>query len=129
VAAFKAGVLYFVLVFGTGFVLGPIRVLWLAPRVGARVAELVEAPIMLTVIVIVARWLVRRLQVPATVGSRLGMGGIALALVLAADFTLVLQLRGLTIGEYLATRDPVSGTVYYLLLALLALMPQLVGRK
>jgi hypothetical protein len=57
------------------------------------------------------------------------MGGIALALVLAADFTLVLQLRGLTIGEYLATRDPVSGTVYYLLLALLALMPQLVGRK
>ena len=40
----KAAVLYFALVFGAGFVLGPIRILWVAPRLGARVAELLEAP-------------------------------------------------------------------------------------
>jgi hypothetical protein len=30
----KAGVLYFALVFGAGFVLGPIRILWAVPRLG-----------------------------------------------------------------------------------------------
>ena len=32
--------LYFALVFGVGFLRGPVRVLWLAPRVGERGAEL-----------------------------------------------------------------------------------------
>ncbi len=45
---FKAGVLYFTIVFD--FVLGPIRVLWLVPRFGTRMAELMEMPIMLVVI-------------------------------------------------------------------------------
>ena len=40
--SFLPGVFYFGLVFGTGFVLGPVRVLWLAPRVGERWAELIE---------------------------------------------------------------------------------------
>ncbi len=36
----KPGVLYFAVVFGVGFVLGPIRILWVVPRLGARMAEL-----------------------------------------------------------------------------------------
>jgi len=43
----KAGVLYFAVVFGAGFVLGPIRVMWVVPRLGTRTAEILEAPIML----------------------------------------------------------------------------------
>ena len=43
----KAGVLYFALVFGVGFVLGTIRTLLVVPRVGTRKAELMEMPIML----------------------------------------------------------------------------------
>jgi len=35
----KAGVLYFALVFGAGFVLGTIRTLWVAPRVGTRLSR------------------------------------------------------------------------------------------
>ena len=62
----KASALYFVLVFGAGFVLGPIRILWLVPRVGERTAELIEAPIMLVVIVLAARWIARRLAAPPT---------------------------------------------------------------
>jgi hypothetical protein len=57
----KAGTFYFVLVFGAGFVLGPIRILLAAPRFGTRVAELMEAPIMFVVTILAARWIVRRL--------------------------------------------------------------------
>jgi len=124
-----SGALYFALVFGAGFVLGPIRILWAVPRFGTRVAELLEMPIMLAVIVAAARWIVRRFHVPSTVASRLGMGCLALGLLLAAEFTLVLRLRGMSYAEYLADRDPVSGTVYYLLLGVFALMPVLVRRR
>ena len=125
----KAGALYFVLVFGAGFVLGPIRILWLAPRVGERAAELIEEPIMLAVIFLAARWITRRLAVPAAAGARLAMGFAGLALLLAAEFSLVLGLRGLTLADYFAQRDPVAGAVYYAMLGVFALMPLLLARR
>jgi hypothetical protein len=42
---FKAGVIYFALVFGAGFVLGTIRTLWVIPGVGTMTAEVMEMPI------------------------------------------------------------------------------------
>lgn len=125
----KAGVLYFALVFGAGFVLGTIRTLWVVPRVGTRIAELMETPVMLVVTIVAARWIVLRLAVPPTPSARLGMGCIALLLLLVAEFGFVLWLRGLPIKQYLAARDPVSGTVYYVMLAVFAVMPLLVGRR
>ncbi len=125
----KAGVLYFALVFGAGFVLGPIRILWAVPRFGTRMAELMETPLMFVVIFVAARWVLRRLAVPPKPSSRLGMGCIALGLLLVAEFTLVLWLRGLSVREYLANRDPVSGTAYYVMLGLFAVTPLFVGRK
>ncbi|MFS8084023.1 MAG: hypothetical protein ACMG6H_00165 [Acidobacteriota bacterium] len=114
--------------FGAGFLLGTLRVLLVVPRVGVRVAELIELPVMLLVSIISARWSGRRLAVNS-ISSRLGMGGIALGLLLVAEFTLVLWVRGLTIADYLASRDPVSGTAYYLTLALFAMMPLLVAHR
>jgi hypothetical protein len=125
----KAGVLYFALVFGAGFVLGSVRTLWVVPRFGARTAELMETPIMFVVTIVAARWVVRRLAIPPKASSRLGMGCIGLGLMLVAEFTLVLWLRGVSINEYLASQDPVSGTVYYLMLGVLCIMPLLVARK
>jgi hypothetical protein len=48
------------LVFGARFLLALMRVPVLVPRFGKRVAELIEIPVMLVVIVAVARGLVRR---------------------------------------------------------------------
>lgn len=124
----KAGVLYFALVFGAGFVLGTIRTLWVVPRLGTRTAELMETPIMLVVTVLAARWVVRRLAMPFALAMRVGMGCLALALMLIAEFGLVLWLRDISINEYLANRDPVSGTVYYVMLGVFAAMPLLVVR-
>jgi hypothetical protein len=125
----KAGVLYFTVVFGAGFLLGPIRILWVVPQLGTRVAELLEAPIMFVITIVASRWIVRRFAVPPTPSSRLGMGCVALILMLLAEFSLVLWLRGLSIREYLAGRDPVAGTVHYLMLGAFALMPLLVARR
>jgi type IV secretory pathway TrbD component len=60
--------------------------------------------------------------------ARLEMGCIALVLMLIAEFGFVLWIRGLSIKEYYATRDPVSGAAYYLLHIVFAIMPLLVHR-
>ena len=123
----KAGVLYFSIVFGAGFLLGPIRIRWVVPRLGTRTAELMEAPFMLVVTIAAARWIIRYLSVPSTLSGRLGMGLIGLGLMLVVEFTLVLWLRGMSIREYFATRDPVSGTLYYVMLGVFAIIPLFMG--
>jgi hypothetical protein len=119
----KAAAIYFALVFGAGFTLGAIRTLFVVPRFGVRVAELMEAPVMLAVIVVAARWVVRKVHTE----HRLAIGVLALGLMIAFEFTLVLWLRGLTLDQYFRDRDPVSGAVYYLLLVVFAIMPLLVS--
>lgn len=123
----KAGGLYFILVFGAGFVLGTIRVLFMVPVIGSRTAELLEMPVMLVGIIVAARWVVRSLDVPSTVSSRLGMGGMALGLILVLDFTVVLWVRGLSIRQYLEAFDPVAGTAYVVMLGIFAVMPLLLS--
>ncbi len=124
----KAGVVYFALVFAAGFVLGTLRTLWVVPRVGPRIAELAEAPIMVGISILAARWVVWRACIPPLWPRRLAMGCIALGLMLLAEFAFVLWVRGLTIRGYFEARDPVSGTAYFAALGAFALIPVLVGR-
>jgi len=124
----KAGFAYFALVFAAGFVLGTIRTLWVVPRLGPRTAELAEMPIMFGISILAARWVVRHLRVPPLWLRRLAIGCIALGLMLVAEFTLGLWMRGMTIREYFAARDPVSGTAYFLTLGAFAAIPIFAGR-
>ena len=78
---------------------------------------------MLVVIVLAARWLVRRFQLRRIDGFLAGGG--ALLITLCFEFTVVLYLRGMTLSEYFKTRDPISETGYYVTLGLFALMPLL----
>lgn len=124
----QAGLAYFILVFAAGFALGTIRTLWVVPRVGARTAELMETPVMLAISLLAARWTVLRFAVPAAPFVRLATGCVALAFLLVAEFGMVRFLRGMPIKQYFASRDRVSGTVYYVALAIFAIMPLLVAR-
>ena len=56
----RAGFLYFVMVLGSGFVLGTFRVPFLVPRMGERWAELAEMPIMAAVIFFSSGFILRR---------------------------------------------------------------------
>jgi hypothetical protein len=124
----KAGTTYFALVFGAGFLMGMIRVPVLVPRLGARVAELLEMPIMFVVIVLSARFVVSRFALPPTVATRLSTGVIALALLAVAELSLAAALQGQSLGQYIASRDPVSGGVYLAMLGVYALMPLILVR-
>jgi hypothetical protein len=125
----KAGAVYFAVVFAVGFVLGTIRTLWVVPRFGAITAELMEMPVMLAVTIVEARRTVLRLSVPMMWSARLEMGCIALVLMLVAEFGFVLWIRRPSIKGYFATRDPVLGAAYYLLLMMFAIMPLVVARR
>ena len=125
----KEGAAYFGVVFGAGFVLGTIRTLLVAPMVGATAAELLETPIMLVVTFFAARWVVRRFAIPPETARRLTVGLVGTALLIAAEFTLVLRLRGLTIPEYEAGRSLTSQIVYLLSLGAVAIMPVWVNRR
>ena len=119
----KAGMTYFALVFGAGFVLGSIRVPFLVPRLGEMWAELIEMPFMFAVIVMSARFIIKRFAIPAGAMPRLGAGLVALGLLVAAEILLAVALQDRTLAEYVASRDPVSGTMYLAMLAVFAVMP------
>ncbi|MGL6074214.1 MAG: hypothetical protein ACRC8S_08635 [Fimbriiglobus sp.] len=125
----KAALVYFSLVFGIGFLLGPIRVLILEPQVGGRIAELIEAPLMLTAILLAGRWISRRWCGGLETFPRLAVGSITSGLVLTADLGVGIGLRGMNVLEVFTNRDPVAGTVYYSLVFLTALTPWWFSRK
>jgi hypothetical protein len=122
-----AGLTYFALVFAAGFALGIVRTLFLVPALGTRYAELLEMPVMLTVIYFTARFVLRRFSLHGT-GKQIGTGLFALLLLLLIEFTLMLQLQGLTFGQYVASRDPMAFSAYVVSLVIYGFMPSLLGR-
>lgn len=126
--AITAGFVYFAIIFAAGFAMGTVRVPFLVPRLGVRTAELLEMPVMFVVIVIAARYVVKRFAVPAAARTRLLVGFIALGALIAAELLLTAALQEQSIAQYIAGRDPVSGSVYLAMLALLAVMPLVLAR-
>src|SRR4029077_7719690 len=95
----KAGVIYFVLFFAVGWILGPIRELWAVPHFGRMAATLFEAVIMLIAMTVSARWVIRRFHLPQTLGATLSMGLIAIGLLFPAEIAGIIWVRGLSFQE------------------------------
>ena len=119
-----AAVLYFLIVFAAGFVLGAARIAWLEPRWGVRTAELIELPFMLLVVAAAARWIVSRVKIHETI-AWLTAGCVALGMLLLTEVALVMWLRGTSINDYIRSRDPISGLAYLLALVFFAIAPAL----
>ncbi len=126
----KMAVVYFAIVFATGFAFGVLRVMFFEPHLGIRRAQLLEMPLMFAVMVLTAVRLFRRGKDQYSPAELFAIGGLALGLLVAAELIGVLALRGISISQYIAEQDSVSGTVYGFMLLLFAVMPWLVaGRK
>ena len=121
----QAALLYFALVMGAGVALGCVRVPLLVPRIGERYAELLEMPFMLAAIVLAARHVVRRFALSPRPGIRLQVGFVALAMSVGAELTLAVAFQDRSVTAYVASRDPVSGSVYLVMLMVFALMPKI----
>lgn len=119
----RAAVTYFALVMGTGFVFGVVRVPFVVPRIGERWAELAEMPFMAAAIFLAAGYVLRRFPDARLHGRSLAVGFLALALLICTELALAITLQSRTLAGYIASRDPVSGTVYLVMLMALALMP------
>lgn len=118
---------YFAMVFGAGFALALVRIPFLVPRLGVRMAELAEMPLMLLVIGLASRRVWRRAGAGAGAGL-LAVGAMALLLMLVAELALAWFVSGQSPLGYVASRDPVSGTAYALGLLVFALAPWLWSR-
>ena len=97
----RAAIAYWAVVFALGFVLGTVRVLWLAPLVGLLPATLIELPVMLGASWLASGWLLRRFGI-AGGGEALAAGLLAFALLMAAECALGVGMMGLTVGQWLA---------------------------
>jgi len=124
----RAACSYFTLVFAAGFLLGALRVPFLVPRLGERTAELLEMPFMAVAILLAARLVVPRLLPQAPAAVRAATGGLALALMLLAEFGVGVLLLQRTPAEIVSRHDPIAGTVYVALLLVYAALPSLLGR-
>jgi hypothetical protein len=124
----KAGVMYFLLVFAVGWILGPIRELWVVPHFGRMAAMLSEAVIMLTAMIVAARWVVRRSHVPRTLPATISMGLVALGLLVPAEIAGVVWVRRLSFRVYLASFATAPGVISLVMFLVFAAMPTLVTR-
>ena len=122
-----SALVYFLIVFGAGFLLGVVRVSLLVPRLGERTAELLELPVMLIVIYLTAMFVVRRFKT-FSVWDTMFTGFFALFLLLLAEFGLVLSIRGISIQDYLGSRDPFSFSAYLGALLVFAFAPLIIAR-
>ena len=123
-----AAILYFVIVFGVGFMLGPIRVFLLEPRIGNLAAVLCEAPFLLVAILVGSRVAPQVARLEPRKSALLAVGLIALVMQQFADVTVGLALRGISLAEVVARFATAEGAVYAVLLALFAGMPAVVNR-
>jgi hypothetical protein len=102
-SALKAGIAYFVVAFGFGFLLGTFRILVIVPVVGEISAVLLEMPVMLAISWVSSRWIIGRFGVPPTLAPRVVMGGLAFALLMFAELGLSIFGFGRTFAEHLAS--------------------------
>jgi hypothetical protein len=118
---------YFACLFAVGFALGLIRVPLLVPRLGERMAELLEAPVMIAAIVSIAAKLVHAAQRAGEPVRYAQAGVLALLWLLMVEFSVVLGLRGLSLADYVAARDVIAGSVYGALLLVFAAAPAVIA--
>ena len=83
-----AGAAYFAVVFLFAFVLGVVRTLLVAPRLGELTAVLLETPLVLAVSWLVCRRVVRWVSVAPRIPDRALMGAVAFALLMSVEFAL-----------------------------------------
>jgi hypothetical protein len=124
--ATKAGAFYAIIVFVIGFILGTIRVLLLAPRLGETIAVIVEAPVILAASWFVCRWCVDRLDVRRTVSARSLMSLVAFLVLISVEVGMG-AMFGRSLGDQLAAFKLSPGAIGLGTQVIFAMFPVIQG--
>jgi len=104
--------------------LGTVRTLFVAPKLGEQLAVLIELPFMLGASWLACGWAVRRWHVAASPGPRLTMGAVAFALLMVAEVALWLTAFDRSLADYfrnLTTPHGLTGLAGQIIFALMPL--------
>ncbi|MSP50212.1 MAG: hypothetical protein EXQ95_12905 [Alphaproteobacteria bacterium] len=107
--ALGAGAAYFAIAFGSGFVLGTLRVLFVVPALGESVAVMLELPIMLAISWFASQWLVARFEVARSMAARLLMGGAAFGLLMSGEGGVSMFAFGRTLSDHIESYRSLAG--------------------
>jgi hypothetical protein len=119
---------YFLGLFALGFVLGTIRVIFVAPSVGELAATIAEVPVMLAAAYFMCSWAIRHWQVPPAIAVRLAMVPWFLALLFTFEALLGATLFGRSVAAQWAALGSPAGLVGISAQIIAALLPLFVGR-
>ncbi|TCZ56717.1 hypothetical protein [Roseicella aquatilis] len=128
-AGLRAGLAYGLLAFLAGAVLGPVRELVLAPRIGGLPAALVEAAALGWLLWLAARRAARLLPPGPAPEARVGMAGLGVLLVLGLELALGAAFEASGLAAQRAPRGGAEALVGLLLLGWLAALPLRVRRE
>jgi hypothetical protein len=121
--ALAAGLVYFTVVFAAGFMLGVVRALWVAPRIGETPAVLAELPLMLGLSWLVCRGLVLRFRVESEAMPRIAMGVFGFLLMMAAELGVSVLALGRTVSEHFAAERSLAADLGLAAQVLFGLLP------
>lgn len=127
--ALLAATAFFIALFALGFVLGTIRVLFVAPQVGSLIAVLMEVPVMLFAALHACRLTVRRWRVADTLAIRGAMVVWFLMLLAVFEATLGKLLFERTLAEQMAALATSAGLIGISAQIAAALLPLFIGRR
>jgi hypothetical protein len=127
--ALIAGTVYFLALFALGFLLGTIRVIFVAPRYGQVAGTLAEVPVMLTVAYVICRWALNHWRVSPRSSVRWTMVPLFLALLFVFETVLGLELFGRTLSEQWASLLTLAGALGLSAQVIAALLPVFVGKS
>ncbi|MBA2682983.1 MAG: hypothetical protein H0U66_00625 [Gemmatimonadaceae bacterium] len=117
------------LLFALGFVLGILRVMYVAPRFGQTAATLAEVPVMLIAAVAACRWAISHWQVSRAMKIRWMMMLWFLVLLFAFETLLGAVPFGRTASEQWAALTTRAGLIGLAAQIIAALLPLVVGRR
>jgi hypothetical protein len=107
----QAGLVYTLCVFVFAFAAGTIRVTLVAPRVGALMAVILEAPLVLAASWVISRWCTAKFKVRREVGARVRMGVVAFAVLMLLELGVSAWVFGEGLEHYLAKYATTPGLV------------------
>jgi hypothetical protein len=128
-AGIRPGLLYGLLAFLAGAVLGVIRDLALAPSIGSVAAAILEAGVMAMLLWLAARYAIRFLPATARRESRAGMALAAVVLVLLGEIALGMGFEATGLAAQRPPRGGVEEAIGLALLGWLAAQPFRVRRE